>query len=119
MLEQGKVLKIYVSESEKYNRKPLYLYLVHWLREKGIRGVTVSRGVMGFGHDRMLKSARLLEISSDLPMVIESVDCAAKIEALIPELRSIVPKGLVFTVDVEIHKYGSAEIACPEDEQGK
>lgn len=114
MLEQGKALKIYVSESEKYNRKPLYLYLVHWLREKGIRGVTVSRGVMGFGHDRMLKSARLLEISSDLPMVIESVDCAAKIEAILPELCAIVPKGLVFTVDVEIHKYGTAEINCPD-----
>ena len=112
MLEKGKLLKIYVSENEKFQKKPLYLYLVHWLREKDIGGVTVSRGVLGYGHDRMLRSARILELSSDLPMIIETIDCSSKIEAIIPELSKIVPKGLVFTVDVDIHKYGSIEINC-------
>jgi len=115
MLEQGKLLKIYVSENEKYEKKSLYLYLVHWLREKGVGGVTVSRGILGYGNDRMLKSARVLELSSDLPMVIETIDCKAKIEAIIPELCKIVPKGLVFTVDVEINKYGKAEINCADE----
>jgi hypothetical protein len=60
----------------------------------------------------VLKSAKILELSSDLPMVIETIDCSAKIEAIIPELCKIVPKGLVFTVDVDIHKYGTEEINC-------
>jgi len=114
MLEQGKLLKIYVSEREKYAKKPLYIYLVNWLKEQGVGGVTVSRGVLGYGHDKMLKSARVLELSSDLPMIIETIDCSAKIEAIIPELCKIVPKGLVFTVDVDIHKYGKEEINCSD-----
>mgnify|MGYP000947712379 FL=1 len=112
MLEKGKLLKIYIGESEKFGNKTLYKYLVNWLREKGIGGVTVSRGVLGYGHDKVLKSAKILELSSDLPMVIETIDCSAKIEAIIPELCKIVPKGLVFTVDVDIHKYGTEEINC-------
>jgi len=110
VLEKGKLLKIYVGESEKYNNKILYQYLVYWLKEKGIGGVTVSRGVLGYGHDRMLKSAKILELSSDLPMVIETIDCAAKIDEIIPELCSIVPKGLVYTLDVNIHKYGKKDV---------
>jgi len=117
MLEKGKLLKIYVGECEKYQNKPLYQYLVHWLKNKDIGGVTVSRGILGYGQDRMLKSAKILELSSDLPMVIETIDCSAKIEAIIPELTEIVPKGLVFTVDVDIHKYGKEVINCSKEEK--
>jgi len=114
MLEKGKLLKIYVSENEKYEKKALYQYLVYWLREKGIGGLTVSRGILGYGYDRMLKSARVLELSSDLPIVIETVDCAEKIDKIIPELCRILPKGLVFSVDVDIHKFGKEEMKCEE-----
>ncbi|KLU63050.1 hypothetical protein CEB3_c05440 [Peptococcaceae bacterium CEB3] len=106
MAFQGKLLKIYVGESERYRDKPLYQYLIRWLKEKGIGGATASRGIEGYGKDNILHTARLLELSSDLPIVLEVVDRSEKIEAIIPEICRIVPKGLVFSTDVQIHKHG-------------
>lgn len=103
---KSKLLKIYVGENEQYKDTSLYRYLVRWLKEKGLGGVTVSRGIEGYGQDKILHTARLLELSSDLPMVLEVVDQADKIEGIIPDICQIVPKGLVFTVDVDVHKYG-------------
>jgi len=103
MIGKAKLLKVYVGEKERFNNKPLYQYLVHWLKEQGISGVTVFRGIEGYGHDKVLRSARLLELSSDLPMILEIVDTVDKIDLIMPELTKMVPKGLVYTVDVEIH----------------
>jgi PII-like signaling protein len=105
MVEKAKLLKVYVGENERFNNKPLYQYLVHWLKEQGISGVTVSRGIEGYGHDKVLRSARILELSSDLPMILEIVDTEEKIDSIIPEVSRIVPKGLVYTVGVEVHKH--------------
>ena len=105
-MDKSKLLKIYIGENERYKDTSLYRYLVRWLKENGLGGVTVSRGIEGYGQDKILHTARLLELSSDLPMVLEVVDRADKIEAIIPNICQIVPKGLVFTVDVEVHKYG-------------
>lgn len=106
MLEKAKLLKVYIGESERYKNKPLYQHLVHWLKEKGIGGVTVSRGIEGYGQDKVLHSARFLELSSDLPIVLEVVDEVAKIDAVIPEICELVPKGLVFAADITVYKYG-------------
>lgn len=110
MAGQGKLLKIYVGESERYRDKSLYQYLVRWLREKGLGGVTASRGIEGYGKDKILHTARFLELSSDLPIVLEVVDSAEKIEAIIPEVCRMVPKGLIFSVDVQVHKHGKDEL---------
>lgn len=103
---KAKLLKVYVGEKEQYHKKPLYQYLVHWLKQQGVGGVTVYRGIEGYGEDKVLHSARLLELSSDLPIVLDVVDTEEKISAVLPEICKIVPKGLVFTVDIEVHKYG-------------
>lgn len=106
MLGKAKLLKVYLGESERYKKRPLYQYLVHWLKEKGISGVTVNRGIEGYGADKVLHSARFLELSSDLPMILEIVDVAEKIDPLIPEICTMVPKGLVFAVDIYVYKHG-------------
>lgn len=106
MVEKAKLLKIYVGEMERYGGKSLYQHLVYWLKEKGIGGVTVLRGIEGYGQDKVIHTYRFLELSSDLPMVLEVVDHAEKIEAILPEVCKMVPKGLVFTSDIEVHKYG-------------
>lgn len=62
---ETKLLKIYVGEQEHYHDKPIYQYLVRFLKEKGIGGVTVSRGIEGHGQDKVLHTARLLELSAD------------------------------------------------------
>ena len=106
MLGKAKLLKVFVGESERYKNKSLYQYLVYWLKEKGIGGVTVIRGIEGYGADKVLHSARFLELSSDLPMILEIVDVAEKIDPLIPEICTMVPKGLVFAVDIDVYKHG-------------
>lgn len=65
-----------------------------------------NRGIEGYGADKVLHSARLLELSSDLPVILEIVDVAEKIDPLIPEICAMVPKGLVFTTDIEVYKHG-------------
>jgi len=106
MVGRGKLLKIYLGENERYHGKPLYQHLVRWLKERGVAGATVCRGIEGYGQDKILHTARLLELSADLPVILEVVDTPEKIGALVPEIVKLVPKGLVFTADVEIHKYG-------------
>lgn len=103
---QGKLLKVYTGENERYQNKPLYQHLVRWLKNMGIAGVTVNRGIEGYGQDKILHSARLLDLSADLPIVLEIVDTPDNINALLPDITAMVPRGLVFSVDVEIHKYG-------------
>ena len=107
MFGKAKLLKVYVGEKERFKNKPLYQHLVHWLKDQGISGVTVSRGIEGYGHDKVLRSARILELSADLPMILEIVDTVEKIESILPELTKMVPKGLVYTVDIEVHQHGS------------
>ena len=85
-----------------FKNKPLYQYLVHWLQEQGILGVTVFRGIEGYGADKVLHSARLLELSSDLPIILEIVDTEQKIDSIVSEVSKMVPKGLVYTVDIEV-----------------
>lgn len=106
MVGKAKLLKIYVGEKERFEGKSLYQHLVYWLKEKGVSGVTVLRGIEGYGQDKVIHTFRLLELSSDLPMVLEVIDRADKIEAILPEVCKMVPKGLVFTSDIEVHKYG-------------
>ncbi|HBP66577.1 MAG TPA: hypothetical protein DD730_20530 [Desulfosporosinus sp.] len=110
MVEKAKLLKIYVGEKERYKNKPLYQYLVHWLKEQGIIGVTVSRGIEGYGHDKVLRSARLLELSSDLPMILEIVDTIENINLILPELTQMIPKGLVYTFDIEVHTHVASTV---------
>ena len=104
MIQKAKLLKVYVGEKERFKNKPLYQYLVQWLKEQEIIGVTVFRGIEGYGSDKVLHSARLLELSSDLPMILEIVDTEEKIDSIVPEVSKMVPKGLVYTVSVEVHK---------------
>ena len=99
---KAKLLKVYVGEKERFKNKPLYQYLVHWLQEQGILGVTVFRGIEGYGADKVLHSARLLELSSDLPIILEIVDTEQKIDSILSEVSKMVPKGLVYTVDIEV-----------------
>lgn len=106
MLSQAKLLKIYVGENERYKNKPLYLYLVHWLKEQSIGGVTVVRGIEGYGKDKVVHTSRLLELSADLPIVLEVVDTPEKIDSVLPEICKVVPKGLVYTTEVNVHKFG-------------
>lgn len=75
----AKLLRIFIGESDKYRQQPLYEAIVFEAKKQGLSGATVTRGIMGFGANSNVHSAKLFEISSDMPLVIEIVDTEEKI----------------------------------------
>lgn len=106
--EEGYLLRIFVGESDKVGHKPLYEVIVLKAREAGLAGATVLRGVMGFGKNSVLHTAKILRLSEDLPMVIEIIDSLEKVEAFLPELDSMITDGLVTLEQVKVLHYRSS-----------
>jgi uncharacterized protein len=104
-VEDGKLLRIFIGEDDEYNGRPLYEAVVELLRQEGLAGATVFRGIMGFGASSLIHSARVLRLSEDLPMLIECVDRASKIEAVLPTLDEMITEGLVTIEKAEIRIY--------------
>lgn len=106
----GKTLRIYIGESDRWGRKPLYQAIVELVRAKGMAGATVTRGLEGFGAHSRLHTARVLRLSEDLPIVVDIVDKVERIDALLPELEEMISGGLITVSEVRITKYadGSA-----------
>ena len=103
--EDGTLLRIFIGESDKYDGAPLYEKIVLKAREMKIAGATVTRGIMGFGADSHMHSAKILRLSEDLPLVIELVDTKENLEKLIPFLDESVQEGLITMEDVRVIKY--------------
>ena len=103
--EDGYLLRIFVGESDKHGHHPLYESIVLKAREQGLAGVTVLRGVMGFGKHSILHTAKILRLSEDMPMVIEIVDSLEKIDAFLPLLDEMIKDGLVTLEKVRVIHY--------------
>jgi len=101
----GKLLRIFVGESDQWHREPLYAAIVQRAREEGLAGATVIRGIEGFGAHSRIHTMRILRLSEDLPVVIEIVDREDRISEFLPILDEMVTEGLVTIEDVEILKY--------------
>ena len=82
MTERALVLRIYLGEADKHGREALYKHIVRLLRERAIWGATAYRGIMGYGAKSVVHAASPLVLSQDLPIVIEAIDHADKIEAV-------------------------------------
>ncbi len=110
--EEGVLLRIFVGESdrEKGHDRPLYEAIVQRAREARLAGATVLRGPMGFGRHSRMHAAKLLGLSTDLPIVIEIVDAEEKIQALIPVVDELVSEGLVTLEAVRALKYASPDV---------
>ena len=107
---EGKLLRIFLGEMDKYQHKPLYEVLVLKARELGLAGATVLRGVQGFGADsRVIHTAKVLRLSEDLPIVVEIVDTEEKIRSFLPVVDELFEKvgcGSMVTIEkAEIIKY--------------
>ena len=103
--EDGALLRIFIGESDRHGHQPLYEAIVLKARENGLAGATVLRGVMGFGKHSILHTAKILRLSEDLPMVIEIVDAADKINAFLPVLEQMIKDGLVTLEHVKVLHY--------------
>ncbi len=97
MLKQEELvlMRIFVGESDRYQKQPLYEALVELCRDQGVAGATVIKGAMGYGSRSKVHSDRFLRLSSDLPVVIEVVDCQDKIDAVLPLIEDMLQGGLV------------------------
>src|SRR5262245_12137554 len=102
---QGRLLRVFIGESDRWEHQPLYQAIVQKARELGLAGATVFRGPMGFGANSRLHTATILRLSDDLPIVIEIVDSAEKIDLLLLHLDEMVTEGLVTIEDVQVVKY--------------
>lgn len=98
-------LTIFVGESDRAGRGPLYSEIVRRARAAGLAGATVLRGVEGFGASSVIHTARLLTMSEDLPMVIVIIDTPEHIEAFLPDLDDLLTEGLVVRESVDVVKY--------------
>jgi PII-like signaling protein len=105
-----KMLKIYVNENSRYKGHNLYHAVILKLKEIGMAGVTVSRALEGYGHNKAIHTAKILDLSSSLTIIIEAVDIPEKIEKAIPIVEEMVNEGLVIVVDVNVVKYGSTKV---------
>jgi hypothetical protein len=102
---EGKLLRIFIGESDKWHGKPLYEAIVQRVRAEGLAGATVLRGIEGFGADSRMHTSRILRLSEDLPVVIEIVDTEENIDRVLPELDEMVAEGMVTVERVHIIAY--------------
>jgi PII-like signaling protein len=103
--QNGVLLRVFIGESDVFETKPLYEAIVQKVRELGLAGATVLRGSEGFGAHSVVHKSTLLEMSADLPIVIEIVDTSEKIQLLLPHLQKIVLEGMITMEYVEILMY--------------
>ncbi len=101
----GHLLRIFIGENDRHEGLPLYEWIVKTAKERGMAGATVLRGLEGFGAKSHIHTARLLELSSDLPIVVEIVDTKEKIEAFLPLVDEAVRDGMATLEKVEIRFY--------------
>jgi uncharacterized protein len=103
----GKLLRIFIGESDRYGAQPLYTAIVERARRGGMSGATVFKGIEGFGGHSVVHAARIFDLSMDLPVLIEIVDTEEKIEAFIPVLDEMVHEGLITLETVQVIRYKS------------
>jgi hypothetical protein len=92
---EGKLLRVFIGEADKWRGRPLHEAIVFLARKEGMAGATVLKGMMGFGCKSHMHTAKLLRLSEDLPIIVEMVDSEEKIAAFLPHLDEMVKEGLI------------------------
>ena len=108
----GKLLRIFLGESDKIEHKPLYEVIVEEARKRGLAGATVLRGIEGFGaNSRVIHTAKILRLSEDLPIVVEIVDTEENIRQFLPRVDELFEKsgsgGMVTIEKAEVIRYSA------------
>jgi uncharacterized protein len=98
-------LRVYAGESDQWERRPLYEAIVLKARNEGLAGATVFRSPMGFGATSRIHTAKILNLSTDLPVVVEIVDSKPKIEAFLTKLQEMMHGGMVTVEPVKVVHY--------------
>jgi PII-like signaling protein len=102
---EGTLLRIFIGESDRWEGKPLHLAIVERAREAGLAGATVVRGIEGYGAKSVIHTTRLLDLSTDLPIVVEIVDREEKVSAFLETVEQMVADGLATMERVRVIFY--------------
>ncbi len=113
--EDGILLRIFAGDSDQADGKPLYQAIVHKARELGLAGATVLKGSLGFGANSVLHTAKIAELSTDMPIVIEIVDAEENIRKLLPFLDKTVAEGMITmeSVQIIVYRHNTADGTVP------
>jgi len=104
-VSEGVLLRVFIGDSDRSGGKPLYQVLVERARVMGLAGATVLHGPMGFGRHSRVHKAGLVDLSADLPIVIEFVDSEERINGFLDQVDTLVVEGLVTLEKVKIVDY--------------
>ena len=117
---KAKMMRIYIGESDRWKDKPLYNALVEAMRANDIAGVTVYRGILGYGAHRRMHEDRALHLSHDCSIMLSAVDTEEKLRLFLPLVDQMVEEGLVVLSDVDIIKYSyrALDVDMPESQPG-
>jgi uncharacterized protein len=99
------LMRIHIGESDKWHGKPLHEVIVEMLRKEGFSGATVLRGVAGYGGSSIYHTDKLLRLSQDLPLIVEVVEYAERIEKILPRLDEMLDGGLITLEKVRVILY--------------
>lgn len=102
---EGKLLRIFIGEQDKWHGQPLYEAIVQLARAEGLAGATCLKGFMGYGAKSRLHTVKVLRLSEDLPIIIEIVDSAEKIQQFLPKLDPMIADGLITLEKAEVLVY--------------
>lgn len=103
------LMRIFIGESDRYQHRPLYEALVELLRQEGFAGATVLRGVCGFGAHSVYHTQKLLDLSANLPLVVEAVDSREKIDAVMPRIDEMMDGGMITLEKATVIRYTPKE----------
>lgn len=98
-------LRILIGEADRWHGRPLHEAILERLMARGMAGATVLRGIEGFGRNAHLHTSKLLRLSEDLPIVIDVIDTAVRIRAVLPELDEMIADGLITLQPIEVVAY--------------
>ena len=105
LLKEGYLLRIFIGESDNYEGKLLYEWLVEKAKEQHLAGATVLRGIMGFGADSRIHTSKILRLSQDLPIIVEIVDTAKRLEDFLNLVDDAIKGGMATLEKARVHFY--------------
>lgn len=104
---QQVLMRVFIGERDQHQGKPLYRWLVEMMKREKISGATVLRGILGFGAGSQIRSSHILDLSQDLPIIVEAVDSQDNIDRILPLIEPLIGKGMITTEKVQVIKYGN------------
>jgi PII-like signaling protein len=107
--QEGQLLRIFIGERNRHKGRPLYEWIVLEARKAGLAGATVLRGIMGFGANSRIHTAKILRLSEDMPIIIEIVDTPEKLSLFLDRIDSAIGEGLATLEKADIQFYRCSE----------